>query len=69
MDDELLPAENAWMQCSAGAYEGRKRASLNFGRLLVSYMPLALLSALLFFSELAARGGCETTEIVDVTLT
>ncbi len=36
MDCELLSAENAWMQGSAGAYEGRKRASLKFG-LLVSY--------------------------------
>ena len=68
MDNELLPAENAWMQGSAGTYAGRKRASLKFG-LLVSYMPLALVCALLIFAVLAARGGCETTEIVDLTLT
>ena len=32
MDNELLPAENAWMQGSAGTYAGRKRVSEIFLR-------------------------------------
>jgi hypothetical protein len=67
MDGELLPAENAWMQGTAGAYVGRKRASLIFG-LLVSYWPLARGLTFLFVAVLAAQGGCKTTEIVEVAL-
>jgi len=65
MECELLAAQHAWMQGSACAYVGRKRASLNFGCLLVSYMPLA---RGLFFAVLALEVGVGSTEIIDVIL-
>ena len=63
MECELLSAENAWMQCSAAAYVGRKRASI-WLRLLVSYTASSAFSLKFCRREL----GVSSTDIVEVTL-
>ena len=58
MECELLAAQHAWMQGSACAYEGRKRASLNFGCLLGMPSVLHAASSRFIFCSARARGGC-----------